>query len=163
MPLPLNNDRWGYETNCFVCEPRNTDGLGIAFQLDDDQSTVSAGFTLDHRYSGVPTLLHGGVSLAILDEAMAWACIAVGGKWAMTVASSATFPAPVLVDVAHRVEAVLVGPDPADGNTLEAEARIVDVSGTVCVTATGTFVVVGDADPVTGHNTVQQAHQHLAP
>jgi len=45
---------------------------------------VFAEFELDADYSGAPTLVHGGVTLALLDEAMSWATIALGGKFAYT-------------------------------------------------------------------------------
>ena len=71
MPTPLTNDIWDYESNCFVCEQSNEGGLRIPFQLDDDGDTVSASFRLGTTYSGAPALVHGGVSLALLDEAQA--------------------------------------------------------------------------------------------
>ena len=74
----LHNEAWGFETNCFVCEPKNQAGLQIPFFHDDERSVVTAEFELSDAYSGAPSLVHGGVTLAVLDEAMAWACIAVG-------------------------------------------------------------------------------------
>lgn len=28
--VPLENATWGFASNCFVCEPGNADGLGVA-------------------------------------------------------------------------------------------------------------------------------------
>ena len=42
MATPLTNDRWGYESNCFVCEQSNEQGLQIPFQLDDDSEVLSS-------------------------------------------------------------------------------------------------------------------------
>ena len=69
----LRNDAWQFRSNCFVCEPSNTAGLAIPFFHDDEAGTVVADFTLDERFSGAPHYVHGGVALAVLDEAMAWA------------------------------------------------------------------------------------------
>ncbi len=80
MPTPLENARWGFESNCFVCEPRNDAGLRIPFFHDEASATVTATFTLDDRFSGAPSYLHGGVLLAVLDEAMAWATIALAAS-----------------------------------------------------------------------------------
>src|SRR5699024_8543549 len=80
----LTNDQWGFESNCFVCEARNDAGLRIPFFHDEDTGTVTATFTLDDRFSGAPSYVHGGLLLAVLDEAMAWAAIAVAHRWAMT-------------------------------------------------------------------------------
>ena len=82
--VPLTNDRWGFESNCFVCEPTNGAGLGIPFFHDTAARVVTATFVLDDRFSGAPQYVHGGLALAILDEAMAWATIAIEERFAVT-------------------------------------------------------------------------------
>lgn len=143
MATPLSNDRWGYESNCFVCEASNDGGLQIPFQLDDDGQTVSASFTLGSQHSGAPMLVHGGLSLAVLDEAQAWAVIAVTKKWGLTRTTQASFEGAVFVDHEHRVEATIT----SDGEREVATAAVIrDGAGTVVVTATATFTVVGVID-----------------
>ena len=143
MPTPLTNDRWGYESSCFVCEQSNKHGLQIPFELDDDQATVSARFTLGAEHSGAPSLVHGGLSLAILDEAQAWAVIAVAHKWGLTRSTQADFDGAVFVDHAHRVEARVVD----DGERLvRTEAVIIDTNGTEVVRSSTAFTVVGAVD-----------------
>ena len=158
MPTPLDNDRWGYESNCFVCEPRNAGGLQIPFQLDDDNETVSAPFQLDATYSGAPALVHGGVSLALLDEAQAWACIAVAAKWGLTASTAADFITPVFIDHPYRVEAEVTGVDDALVHTV---GRIVDGAGATMVSSISTFHIVGEVDVNTGENTVDARQQRL--
>lgn len=140
--LALHNDDFGYETNCFVCEQRNERGLRIPFFHDDERRVVTAEFTLSNTFSGAPTLVHGGVSLAVLDEAMAWACIAVGRQWAVTRETTTRFDRAVYVDKPHRVEAELV--DQSD-TEIVATARIVDLKGRVRAESRATFTVLGDA------------------
>ncbi len=101
----LENARWGFESNCFVCEPRNDAGLRIPFEHDDEAGVVRATFTLDDRFSGAPTYVHGGVVLSVLDEAMSWATIAIGGVFAVTSETSTRFLRPVRVGRDHAVEA----------------------------------------------------------
>ena len=103
--IRLHNDDLGYSTNCFVCEPTNTAGLQIPFFHDVDRDLVTAEFTLSDAFSGAPTMLHGGVTLAVLDEAMAWACIAIGRRWAVTSETSTRFHRAIYVDKPHLVEA----------------------------------------------------------
>ena len=119
----LHNENWGVETNCFVCEPTNAHGLQIPFWHDDERRLVTASFELDDGFSGAPTLVHGGVTLAVLDEAMAWACIAVGGQWAVTTETSTRFHRPVRVGQTYRVEAQVV--DHVD-DTMRTSACIFD-------------------------------------
>ena len=138
----LHNDDLGYETNCFVCEQRNSSGLAIPFFHDTERQLVSAEFSLSDAYSGAPTLVHGGVVLAILDEAMAWACIAVARHWAVTSETSARFHRAVYVDKPHVVEAVVA--DETDGE-IATTARVLNPKGVVRVEASATFTKLGEA------------------
>ena len=128
----LDNASWGFDSNCFVCEPTNPRGLGIRYSHDEEGRAVVADFTLGAEFSGVPTYVHGGVVLAILDEAMAWAAIAIAGRWAVVQHTATTFDRPVRLDVAHRVEATV-----ADGGdaTVTARATVADARGRVCARA----------------------------
>jgi len=138
---PLTNDRWGLASNCFVCEPGNESGLRIPFAHDEEADEVVAGFTLDDRFSGAPSYVHGGVLLAVLDEAMAWATIAVANRWAVTGETTTRFEQPVLVGRPYRVRARI---DAAQGDArLLTSAEILD-DDTVCATARATFVVLGE-------------------
>ncbi len=102
----LLNENWGFDSNCFVCETKNPTGLRIPFHHDTDTDQVVADFNLGNEFSGAPSYVHGGVSLSILDEAQAWATIAVGGKFAVTSTTSTTFDLPVLVGRDYRVSAL---------------------------------------------------------
>lgn len=158
MPTPLTNDRWGYESNCFVCEQTNELGLQIPFQLDDGGETVSAAFTLGVAHSGAPVLVHGGVTLAILDEAQAWACIAIAGVWALTRSTAADFDEPVFVDTPYRVIARI---ETVVDDRIEASATIVDVNDSVCVRSRASFVSIGEVDPEQRALGLGEAHRHL--
>jgi len=140
--LRLHNDDLGYETNCFVCEQRNEHGLRIPFFHDTDRNLVTADFALSDTFSGAPTVVHGGVSLAVLDEAMAWACIAIGRQWAVTSETTTRFDRAVYVDKPHRVEAKIVEQTDIEITTT---ARIVDLKGRVRAESRATFTVLGEA------------------
>ncbi len=141
------NERWGFETNCFVCEPRNPLGLRIAFFHDTDAHEVVATPTFGPEHSGAPSYVHGGVQLAVLDEAMAWAAIALAGRFAVTATFTSAFRRPVRVGTNYRVAARL-SPASADATTLEASSHIVAPDGEVCTEATGTLVVLSEAHAV---------------
>ncbi|MEX2658742.1 MAG: PaaI family thioesterase [Acidimicrobiales bacterium] len=141
----LTNEQWGFTSNCFVCESTNPSGLRIPFEHDDESGVVRATFTLDDRFSGAPSYVHGGVTLAVLDEAMAWATIALGGKFAVTSETTTKFGYGVRVGRAYAVEATL---DEDDGDTMQTSARVLDDQGRPCVTASATFAVLGAAQAV---------------
>lgn len=141
----LTNDQWGFASNCFVCEPANDAGLRIPFFHDEATDTVTAEFALDDRFSGAPTYAHGGVLLAVLDEAMAWAAIAVAHRWAVTGETTTRFEHPVLVGESYRVTARITRPPSEGSATLGAAAVIAAADGRSCAAATATFVVLGEA------------------
>jgi uncharacterized protein (TIGR00369 family) len=141
----LTNERWGFDSNCFVCEPRNDAGLRIPFFHDDASDVVVASFTLDDRFSGAPSYLHGGVLLAVLDEAMAWATIAIAHRWAVTGETTTRFEHPVRVGQTYTVTARIAGPVTETGSTLATSAEITDQHGQRCAVSTATFVVLGEA------------------
>lgn len=136
----LTNDDWGFTSNCFVCEARNDAGLRIPFFHDTESDVVFAEFELDQRFSGAPTWAHGGVSFAICDEAMAWAAIAIHGKWAVTRTSSASFERPIVIGERYRCEA-RVGDHDDERVATSATIRSAR-SGRACVTTTAEMSIV---------------------
>ena len=136
---PLSNADWGFESNCFVCEPGNAQGLQLRFAHHEEAGTVVAGFSLGDAFSGAPSYVHGGVLLAILDEAMCWATIAVAGVFALTRTTQTSFHRPVRVGSSYQVEARV---DRADPKLVETSGRILDAAGDPCAEATATFVVM---------------------
>jgi uncharacterized protein (TIGR00369 family) len=139
---PLSNAAWGFESNCFVCEPTNPKGLGIPFFHDEDAGLVTAELRLGSELSGAPHYVHGGVLLAILDEAMAWAAIALSGRFAVVQSTATTFDRPVRIDEAQRVEATIQ--DHSD-TAVTARAHIADAAGRRCAEARARLVVLSTA------------------
>jgi len=135
----LENTAFGFPTECFVCDRSNPNGLRLSYLVDDEAGMVVSEFTLGPAYSGAPRFVHGGLLLAILDEAMAWAAIAVAGRFAVTRTSKAGFRRPVMVDVAHRVEAVV---EDHDELSVNARARVLNPDGKRCAEASARLVVL---------------------
>ncbi|MEX0663557.1 MAG: PaaI family thioesterase [Acidimicrobiia bacterium] len=135
----LDASRFGFDSRCFVCNPDNERGLRVPFFHDHDQDLVFAEFELPAEFSGAPTYVHGGATLALLDEAMAWATIAILGKFAVTQETSARFAWPVRVDRPYRLEARVTG---SDDTRITTEAVVLDAKGRSCVTANATMVVL---------------------
>lgn len=141
--IRLHNDDLGYQTNCFVCEPTNDAGLRIPFFHDTEASLVTAEFTLGTAFSGAPSMLHGGVTLAVLDEAMAWACIAIGRQWAVTSETSTRFHRAIHVDKPHVVEAEIAEQSDSE---IVAVGRVLDVRGVVRAESRATFTALGEVE-----------------
>src|SRR3954452_13245461 len=137
----LHNETWGFDSNCFVCEPKNQLGLRIPFHHDDERDVVVAEFTLDNTFSGAPTFVHGGVSLAILDEAQSWATIAVARKFAVTGETTSRFLRRARLDMTYRVEATV---DDRGDEKLRTPATIVPHKDRRRVESEATFIVLSE-------------------
>jgi acyl-coenzyme A thioesterase PaaI-like protein len=133
----LDNARWGFASNCFVCEAGNHQGLRIPFWHDEERQVVVAEFRLDDAFSGAPRFVHGGVLLAVLDEAMAWATIAIAQRFAVTCDTTAHFEHAVRLDRPYDVEARVTA---IDGDRIHTESAIRDERDRVCVSAHASFV-----------------------
>ena len=159
MMIRLHNDDWGFETNCFVCEPTNANGLQIPFFHDTDRGVVTAEFELSDTFSSAPTLVHGGVTLAVLDEAMAWACIAIGKQWAVTTETTTRFDGVVRVGSRYSVEAEVV--DHVDA-TIRVTARVLDGRDVVRAAAEASFTTLGEAQAVRiAGGDIDDRHRHF--
>lgn len=59
---------------CFVCSQKNPRGLKIKFKRipQENPEHVEAEFQIDKFYQGYKDVVHGGIIMTILDEAMAY-------------------------------------------------------------------------------------------
>ncbi|MDQ6928702.1 MAG: PaaI family thioesterase [Actinomycetota bacterium] len=137
----LDDVTFGFATGCFVCDPKNEKGLQISFFHDDEADLISADFTLDEHCSGAPRFVHGGLIVTLLDEAMAWATIAIAKQFAVAKETNAVFRRPVQVGAPHRVEAQITA---RAGKDIDATARVVDAKGRRCAHATSRFIVLSE-------------------
>jgi len=72
--ISIDTDR-GY-SQCFGCGQDNPIGLKLSFQWDG--KSARAEFTPTEFYQGWPGLVHGGIIICMLDEAMAYAALFEG-------------------------------------------------------------------------------------
>lgn len=140
MPTPLAAGDYGYDSRCFVCDPSNPVGLRIPFEMSDDESEIAARFSLDGHHSGVASLVHGGVLLAVLDEAQSWAVVAIAKKWCLTRSTTSEFEGAVFVDQPHSVRAWVTE---QNDQIVRTAAVIVDAGGREVVSSTTAFTVLG--------------------
>jgi acyl-coenzyme A thioesterase PaaI-like protein len=156
----LENSRWGFGSNCFVCEVSNARGMQVPFSHDTDRGIVFADFTLGPEFSGAPTYVHGGATLALIDEGMSWATIALTEKFAFTKTTSVSFDWPVRVDRPYRLE-VRVADE--DERRIVTEAVVLDAKQRPCVTARAEMSVLSPAQAVDaiGVEPGQDNHHYL--
>ena len=139
MPLEPLTNTFGFESRCFVCDQDNSGGLRQRFFLDTDRDRVVAEFTPTADHSGAPNYAHGGATMAILDDAMAWAIIATKQRFGLSQRVETDFVRPVMIGKTYKVEAWV---ESFEGQTLEARAELSSSSGKLCVASNGKHMVM---------------------
>jgi uncharacterized protein (TIGR00369 family) len=81
---------------CFGCGQQNPAGLKLRFLTEGE--SVTAEFTPSADHEGYPGYLHGGITCALLDEAMGWAAYHLSsGALAVTARVQIKFRRPLLI------------------------------------------------------------------
>jgi uncharacterized protein (TIGR00369 family) len=97
MPSPAeNHDLRG----CFACGTENAEGIGLRFRAEE--GAVSADTVAEPGWVSWRGIVHGGLLITMMDEAMGWA-VAAGGHTGLTGRLSARLHAPVVPGTALRV------------------------------------------------------------
>ncbi|HET9097582.1 MAG TPA: PaaI family thioesterase [Candidatus Baltobacteraceae bacterium] len=135
--MPIDDGR------CFACGPENEIGLRLHFERAGEDA-VCARTQLRAEFQGWQGIAHGGVALALLDEAMAHAAGAAGHR-GVTASMSARFRKPVPLGVPIRVEGRVKW---TRRNVLELQASVSDETGAVLVEGEGRFVSQGRIEDI---------------
>ena len=139
MPLEPLTNTFGFDSRCFVCDPDNSGGLRQRFFLDTDRDRVVAEFTPTADHSGAPNYAHGGATMAVLDDAMAWAIIATKERFGLSRRLETDFVRPVMIGKTYTVEAWV---ESFADRALEARAELSSPSGKLCVASKGRYMVM---------------------
>jgi len=125
--------------NCFACGPTNPIGMHLHFDRASDSEGVLARVTLAPQYQGWRGIAHGGIVMALLDEAMAHAA-GFAGHRGVTATVSVRFRKPVPLEQPIEVRGRVTW---QRRNVLGVEANIFDTAGNVLAHAEGSFVSRG--------------------
>ncbi len=122
---------------CFACGAENEIGMHLKFEHTENGALAHA--TLGDQFQGWRGIAHGGIALALLDEAMAHAA-GYAGYRGVTGSMNARFRKPVPLNAPIEIEGRVKW---MRRNVLEMEARVSDRAGNVLVEAEGRFVAKG--------------------
>jgi acyl-coenzyme A thioesterase PaaI-like protein len=126
--------------NCFACGPTNPIGMHVHFDRDGDD--VVSRLSLAPEYQGWRGIAHGGIVMALLDEAMAHAA-GFAGHRGVTAAVNVRFRKPVPLEAPIEVRGRVTW---QRRNVLGVEGWILDDGGDVLARAEGSFVSRGKLD-----------------
>jgi acyl-coenzyme A thioesterase PaaI-like protein len=128
--------------NCFACGPGNPIGMHLRFDRASDGEGVFARATLAPHYQGWRDIAHGGIVMALLDEAMAHAA-GFAGHRGVTATVSVRFRKPVPLERPILVRGRITW---QRRNVLGVEGKVFDESGMLLAHAEGSFVSRGRLD-----------------
>jgi uncharacterized protein (TIGR00369 family) len=128
--------------NCFACGPDNPIGMHVHFDLADASGGVRARCTLGPQYQGWRGIAHGGIVMALLDEAMAHAA-GFAGHRGVTAAVNVRFRRPVPLGEPIEVRGRVAW---QRHSVLGVEAGIFDAAENLLAQAEGRFVSRGRLD-----------------
>lgn len=126
--------------DCFFCGPENPVGLKLTFQeTDSEPKELVCRWVPPAVFKGFGQILHGGIQSGIFDEIMGWTALHLTRKVGVTSNLSVNFLKPVLID--QEIEArcrIAVLED----HKVDMVAEIRDTKGSICSTATGTYILM---------------------
>lgn len=128
--------------SCFVCGAQNPVGLKLRFTVDD--AGVHTVFKPCAEHIGFSRTIHGGILATVLDEIMAWACIAQGKQLAYCAEMTTRFLNVVRPD--EEVYALAKIVENKRGKLFFTEAELRSKDGTILATGSGKYLPIkGDA------------------
>jgi acyl-coenzyme A thioesterase PaaI-like protein len=125
--------------NCFACGPTNPIGMHLDFDRAGDAPGVVARAILAADYQGWRGIAHGGIVMALLDEAMAHAA-GYAGHRGVTASVRVRFRKPVPLEAPILIRGRVTW---QRRSVLGVEGSVLDESGNVLASAQGSFVSRG--------------------
>ena len=120
---------------CFVCGEDNPHGLRGRSRIEGDRvvlTHVTRETELGYRH-----LVHGGISMTLLDEVMTWAAILTFKRACVAAELTVRLQQPIAAGQSIRVEGWIVR---AKSRLVETGGRIIDDRQTVLATAVGKYI-----------------------
>lgn len=136
MTIPVDDGR------CFACGPDNPIGLHLHFEPSDDGVICRA--SLSDHMQGWRGIAHGGIAMALIDEAMAHAA-GFAGHRGVTASVNIRFRKPVPLGEEITITGRVAS---QRRNVVFTEARVIAPDGNVLVEADGKFVSLGAVDAI---------------
>jgi uncharacterized protein (TIGR00369 family) len=120
--------------HCFVCGEENANGLQARFFAREDGAVITE-YTVDERFVGYASVLHGGILSSLLDEVMIKAVLK-DDIVAVTASMEIKFKKPVYVGETIKLTGWIVQ---NKGRIFKTEGKAT-VDGSVVASAFGTYI-----------------------
>lgn len=125
-----------YSTGCFVCGHNNPYGLSVQFYVSGDQVCVD--LNIQEHFNSYKNITHGGVTSAVLDEAMGWAAFIFSDseKFLFTRELSVTYKKNVPLNTPLLLSTEFVS---MERGVAASKGKITDMDGNVLTLSKGLF------------------------
>ncbi len=127
--------------SCFVCGEANARGLHLRSRYEDGRVVID--YTPDDSDRGYRELMHGGIGMTLLDEAMTWAAIVHAKRICVAAEMSTRFKQPVRIGRPLRVEGWVVE---QNRRLLRTEGTLRDTGGTLLMQAGGKYMPMAESE-----------------
>jgi len=135
-PIPRG---FGFD-DCFACGPANARGLRLVFERNGDE--VVCTHTADAALGGYGSILHGGVTSTLLDEAMAWAVYGLLDRLPLTAELRVRFLGSIHTGEPLTITGRIVS---SDARGADARAEIRNAAGQLCADGEGRLRFISPA------------------
>jgi len=125
--------------NCFVCGHKNEFGLNLNFEINRKERSSSARTTLSEKFAGWYGVVHGGITAAMLDDAIVHACLSTDMK-CVTAELKVTYKKAIPINHEITIKAMVTKKIPM---VFYAESSIL-VNGELAAKAEAIMFVVDD-------------------
>ena len=124
--------------SCFVCGTDNPSGMKIRYHLDPATGEVAGNVESGPDLCGYPSILHGGIQAALLDDVMYWAVAHRHGTSCATLELQCSYRNRATLGQTFRLTATA---GEADGRKATARGRVTDAAGTEVAAGTGLYLL----------------------
>jgi acyl-coenzyme A thioesterase PaaI-like protein len=128
---------------CYVCGPENPGGLRVPFFADGPHGSRAL-YTAHVDHAGWPGMLHGGVTFALMDEALGWA-VHFQGLHGVTARADTRFRQPVPIGAKLIIRGWTLG-QRRRLMTARAEIRIDNQEQTLVAEIDATMYLLDDVE-----------------
>jgi uncharacterized protein (TIGR00369 family) len=126
--------------SCFVCGEANPHGLRLRSRLEGD--CVALNYTPRAADRGYREIVHGGITMTLLDEVMTWAAIVAAKRMCVAAELTVRLLHPIAVGTPLRFEGRVTRPG---ARLILTAGAARDAAGNLVAQATGKYAAMRDA------------------
>src|SRR5688572_3816864 len=130
-----------HTAGCLVCGRQNPHGLHLHLHVDESTGEVETHFTPKPEHIGFEGIIHGGVLVTVLDEAMVWAATWRGRRFCVCGEMTVRFRKVAEVGKPLIIRASV---ESTRGKMSQTSGRVLDHAGNERASAEGKYLALAN-------------------